>query len=150
MSSIRVSTIESIGDFTDLHLDPSTLDYLALAPSRCSGLGGPSLRTVEEDAPGQGGSLILPPLDGAWIITLAGDLVVLSTGLSSESGYREAIDTLLGSLEDELDALAVAPDDLVYGGGSLKVWKHGELDVTWDDLETVCSVTFSLIVDVFA
>lgn len=148
MSSIRVSTITGIGDFTDLAADVA--DYLALAPSRCTGLGGPSLRPTEDDAPGQGGSFIEPPLDGAWIITLVGDLVVTSTGHSAETGYREAIDTLYASLDDAFEALKAAPDDLVHGGGTLKVWAHGALDPTWDDLETICSVTFSLIVDVFA
>jgi hypothetical protein len=150
MSGIRPSTIESIGDFTDLEMDVSTLDWLALRPSACTGLGGGSLRNTVEDAPGEPGTLIEPPLDGAWVITLAGDLVVTSTGLSSETGYREAIDTLYASLSDAFDALKLAPDDLVHGGGTLKVWAYGEIDPTWDDLETICSVTFSLIVDLFA
>jgi hypothetical protein len=145
---MRYRTISQIGAFTAL--SSSVDDYLAIAPSRCSGGGDAPTRVTEEDAPGQDGSLILPVFDGPQIITLAGDMVVMSTGLSSETGYREAIDTLVASLKSALTALKAAPDDLVHAGGTLRVWKHGELDEAWDDFETICSVTFSVIVDVFA
>lgn len=146
---MRPSTISQIGTFTDLELGPSSLDYLALRPSKCSGFDPPTRATVEP-APGEDGALIFPSLDDAWIMTLGGELVVTSTGQSAESGYREAIDTLLASLKDALNALKTAPDDLVAGDVTLSVWKHGPLEEDWDDLETICAVTFGLIVDVFA
>jgi hypothetical protein len=145
---MRYRTISQIGSFTAL--TAADVDYLAIAPSRCSGGGDAPQRTTIEDAPGGDGALIFPPLDGAQVITLAGDLVVTSTGLSVETGYREAIDTLLESLKFAVDALKTAPGVLVHSGGSLMVWKNGPVDETWDDFETICAVTFSLVVDVFA
>lgn len=145
---MRYRTISRIGAFTALTAADG--DYLALAPSRCSGGGDAPQRTTVEDAPGLDGALILPPLDGPQIIALAGDLVVTSTGLSSEPGYREAVDDLLASLRTAADALKVAPDELIHAGGTLMVWKNGPVEESWDDHETVCAVTFSVIVDVFA
>lgn len=144
---MRVSTISQIGAFVAFTADDA--DYLALRPSKCSGFDAP-VRTTVEAAPGQDGALIFPPFDDAWILTLGGDLVVTSTGHSSESGYRDTIDVLLAELKSAIDALKTAPDDLVHGGGTLKVWKYGPVEEDWDDFETVCSVTFSLVVDVFA
>jgi hypothetical protein len=147
---MRVSTISQIGAFTALAAaDVGEVDYLALRPSKCSGFD-PPLRTTVEAAPGLDGALIFAPYDDAWILTLNGDLVVTTTGYSVESGYREAIDALLASLKSAINALKSAPGDLVHGGGTLKVWKHGPIEEDWDDLETICSVTFSLSVDVFA
>ncbi len=146
---IDYAGISAIGDFTDLQLDASTLDYLAIDPSRCSGGGDAPLRTELEQAPGLDGALIFPPLDDAQIITLVGDIVIHSTGDSAGSDYRAAITTLYASLKTALDALKIAPDDLVFPAGSLKVWKNGPLDPTWTDFH-ICAVTFSLVVDVFA
>jgi hypothetical protein len=145
---VRVLTISQIGAFTAL--SNADADYLALRPSKCSGIGEAPVRITEEPAPGEDGALIEPPLDDAWIITLAGELVVTSTGLSSETGYRPAIDTLLASLRAAINAAKAAPIELVHSGGTLSVWKYSAVDETWDDLETICEVTFSLLVDVFA
>jgi hypothetical protein len=145
---MRPSTISQIGAFNAL--SNTTLDYLALAPSRCSGYGDPPQRTTVEPAPGRSGALIYPPLDDAWIITLAGDLNVTSTGLSTEGGYREVVEAMFAELKAAIAEAAVGPIDLVHDGGTLKVWKYGPVEQSWDDLETVCSVTFSLVVDVFA
>jgi hypothetical protein len=144
---MRVSTISQIGSFTAL--SSASADYLALRPSKCSGMDAP-LRTTVEPAPGESGALIFPPFDDAWIITLGGELVVTSTGSSAEGSYRTAIDTLLASLKSAIDGLKTAPGNLVHGATTLKVWKYGPVEEDWDDLETVCGVTFSLIVDVFA
>jgi hypothetical protein len=145
---MRPSTISQIGAFTALsNLSP---DYLAIAPSRCSGFGDPPQRTTVEPAPGRPGALIFPPLDDAWVLTLAGDLVVTSTGLSAEPPYRDVVEDMYASLRDAVNAGATAPIDLVHAGGTLKVWKHSPVEQAWDDLETICSVTFSLVVDVFA
>lgn len=141
-------SISGIGGFAAL--TAASADYLAIAPSRCSGGGDAPLRTTVEDAPGADGVLILPPLDGAQIITLAGDLFVTSTGHSAEAGYDAAVQALFTSLKAALDALKTAPGNLVHSGGTLKVWKYGPLDDAWDDSGHMCSVTFSLIVDVFA
>jgi len=93
--------------------------------------------------------LIFPPLDDAQVITLAGDLVVTSTGHSAEDGYFDAVDALFDELKAALDLLKSAPNDLVHSTGTLKVWKNGPLDDNWSSF-WVCSVTFSLVVDVFA
>lgn len=146
-ASIRYQAITGIGAFTAL--DSSHADYLAIDPNRCSGLGDAPLRTTVYDAPGQDGSLIYAPLDGQKIVTLAGDLIVTSTGYSAETGYFAAVDTLYDSLKTALDALKTAPGNLVTPGGTLKVWKYGPLEETWQNY-WACSVTFSLIVDVFA
>jgi hypothetical protein len=145
---MRVLTISEIGAFTAL--SSATADYLALRPSKCSGIGEPPIRITQEAAPGEDGALIEPPLDDAWIITLAGELVVTSNGSSSEGGYKAAVDTLLASLKSAVAAAKTAPINLIHAGGTLKVWKYSEVDETWDDQELVCAVTFSLLVDVFA
>ncbi|SRR6266404_700754 len=144
---IDPTTISVIGGFTAL--TNATADYLALDPDRCTGLGGPDLRTTIEDAPAQNNALIFPPFDGAWIITLAGDLVVTSTGPSSEAGYRPAVRTLLASLKTALDALKAAPNNLTHSGGTEKVWLYSKLDPTWSNYH-ICTVTFGLVVDAFA
>jgi hypothetical protein len=141
---MRYSTISAIGDFTAF--TPADTDYLLLYPPRCSGGADAPLRTTVEPAPGQPGALIFPPLDDAQIITLGGDLIITSDG--SESGYFAAIDTLFASLKSALDALKTAPDDLVHSAGTLKVWKYAPLDDSFEG--TVKSVTFSVVVDVFA
>lgn len=141
---MRYSTISAIGSFTDL--SSSSSDYLRLVPGRCSGGADAPLRTIVEAAPGQDGALIFPPLDDAQIITLAGDFVVRSDG--SESGYLSAQDTLLTNLKAALDSMKAAPDDLVHSGGTLSVWKYAPIETTWEGV--TLSVTFSLIVDVFA
>jgi hypothetical protein len=145
---MRVLTISGIGAFTAL--SSADADYLALRPSQCSGIGEAPIRITQEPAPGEDGALIEPPLDDAWVITLAGELVVTSTGSSSEGSYRAAVDTLLASLKTAVAAAKTAPIDLVHSGGTLKVWKYGPVDESWDDQELICSVTFSLLVDVFA
>jgi hypothetical protein len=144
---IRYEAISAIGAFTKL--SNSVPDYLAIDPSACSGGGDADVRTTEEDAPGADGSLIEPPLDSAQIITLAGDLVVTSTGLSSEAGYKAAVETLFEELRAALNTGKAAPINLVHPGGTLKVWKHGRLDDSWPSF-WVCRVMFSVIVDVFA
>lgn len=145
---MRYRTITQLGTFSAFtNVDD---DYLALAASRCNGGGDAPVRTTVEAAPGADGALILPPLDDAQVITLAGDLVVTSTGLSVEPGYREAVEALLASLKAAIDDGKSAPISLAHSDGTLKVWKHSAVDESWDDFENVCSVTFSLIVDVFA
>lgn len=145
---MRYRTISQIGTFTQLSND--TDDYLAIRPSACSGGADAPQRTTLEDAPGRDGVLVFPPLDGAQIISLVFDTVVTSTGLSVEAGYREALDTLLGSFADAVTAMKFAPDAIVHSGGTLLAWKHGEIDHSWDDFETICAVTCSFVVDVFA
>lgn len=150
-ASILYQQISGIGGFTALTI--ADADYVALDPARCSGLGDAALRTTTYDAPGQDGELIFPPLDGQHIITLVGDLVVTSV-TAGESGatmadYFTAVDTLYGSLKTAIDAMKVTPGDLVTPGGTLKVWKYGPAEEEWQNY-WVCSVTFSLIVDVFA
>lgn len=147
---MRPSTISQIGAFTAFTPAAPGGDHLRIAPSRCSGFGDADLRVTEEDAPSQDGSDIEPPLDSGLILTIAGDFVVVSTGLSSEAGYRDAVEAMYQSLKTAINAGKTAAIDLVHAGGTLKVWKHSKLEQGWDDLETVCSVTFSLIEDVFA
>ena len=147
MSSILFQQITGIGSFTTL--SNADDDYLAIDPNRCSGLGDAPLRTTIYDAPGLDGSLIFPPLDGQHVITLVGDLIVTSTGLSAEAGYFTAVEALYNSLKSALDASKTAAQDLVTTGGTLKFWKNGPLEEEWQNF-WVCSVTFSLIVDVFA
>lgn len=146
-ASILYQSISGIGAF--VALDSSHADYLAIDPARSTGLGDAALRTTTYDAPGQDGELIFPPLEGAHIITLVGDLIVTSTGYSAEAGYFTAVDTLYGSLKTALDAMKAAPGNLVTPGGTLKVWKYGPVEDAWQNY-WACSVTFSLIVDVFA
>jgi hypothetical protein len=141
---MRYSTITQIGAFTAL--TSSSADYLYLDPTKCTGGADAPLRTTVEPAPGLDGALILPPLDDAQIITLSGVLVITSAG--TEPGYFTAIDTLLASLKSALDALKTAPGNLVSSDGTVKVWKYAPLDTTWAGLQM--SVTFGLIVDVFA
>jgi len=138
-------SITAIGSFTAL--TPADEDYLAIDPAKCSGGGGPPPRTTIEAAPGQPGALIFPPLDDAWIITLAGDLFVTSTGHSSEEGYFAAVATLFASLKAALDSLKTAPGSLVHSGGTESVWFNAAIDPTWQDF-FMCSVTFGLVVDV--
>jgi hypothetical protein len=139
---MRYSSISAIGDFTAL--SSATPDYLRIDPTKCSGGADAPLRTTIEPAPGQDGALIFPPLDDAQIITLAGDLVITSSG--SDSGYFAALDTLYASLKAAIDALKTAPDDLVHSGGSLSVWKYAPIDTSWAGITK--SVTFALVVDV--
>lgn len=141
---MRYSSISAIGDFTAL--TPASIDYLRLDPTRCAGGDDAPLRVTVEPAPGEDGALIFAPLDDAQILTLAGDLVITSSG--TEAGYFAALDTLFGSLKTALDALKTAPDDLVHSGGTLKVWKYAQIDSSWTGI--VKSVTFGLVVDVFA
>lgn len=141
---MRYSSITAIGGFTDL--DPSADDWLRLDPARCSGGADAPLRTIVEDAPGADGALIFPPLDGAQIITLAGDIIVTSDG--TEAGYFSALDAVLADLKSALDAMKAAPDDLVHSGGTLSVWKYAPLDTSFAN--NLQSVTFGLVVDVSA
>lgn len=141
---MRYSTISAIGDFTAL--SSASADYLRLVPDRCSGGGDAPLRTTVEPAPGEDGALIFAALDDAQILTLAGDFEITSDG--SESGYLAAQDALFADLKDALDALKIAPDDLVHSGGTLKVWKYAPVDHSWSGI--TMSVTFGLVVDVFA
>lgn len=145
---MRPSTITQIGTFTALSIDVAD-DYLALRPSKCN-IGEAPIRMTQEPAPGEDGALIEPPLDDLWTPTLVGDLVVTSTGLSSEAGYREAMDTLLASLRSAVNDAKTAPQDLVHSGGTLKFWKYGPVMDAWDDFENTCEVTFSIAIDVFA
>ncbi len=143
---IRYAEITQIGTF--VALSSAYEDYLAIDPSRCAGGSDAPLRTTVEDAPGEDGALIFQPFDGAQVITLAGDLVATSNGPSSEPGYFDAVSNLYDSLKAALDAMKVASDSVVHPGGTLSCWKNGELDAAWQNF-WVCSVTFSLVVDVF-
>lgn len=149
---ILPQSITQIGAFTALdnaYLQAGLPDYLAIDPEACSGFGDPPQRTTVYDAAGEDGALIYPPLDGALQMTIVGDLVVTSTGYSSESGYMDAVTTLYQDLKAALDALKTAPDDLVHGAGSMKVWKNGPLDPSFPSFWTM-RVTFALVQDVFA
>jgi hypothetical protein len=146
---IRYAEISAIGDFTAFELGPSSLDYLAIDPTACSGGGDADTRVDDdEDAPGSDGSLIFPRLDGSQIITLVGDIVVHSVETTG-STYFAAIEAVYESLRAALNAMKAAPDDLVHPGGSLPVWKHGRLDDSWPSFH-ICRVTFSVKVDAFA
>ena len=146
-ASALYQSISQIGAFTAL--TSSSADYLALDPNRCSGLGDAPLRTTIYDAPGLDGALIFPPKDGQHVITLSGDLIVTSTGLSADSGYFTAVDTLYDSLKSALDTMKSSAGSLVTPGGTLKVWKFGPLEDEWVNYWAL-SVTFSVVVDVFA
>lgn len=149
---ILPQSITQIGDFTafdNAYLDAGLEDYLAIDPSACSGFGDPPARTTIYDAAGTDGGLVYPVKDGAMQMTLVGDIVVTSTGLSSEDGYTAAVSALYQDLKDALDALKAAPDDLVHADGSMKVWKNGPLDPSWTSFWTM-RVTFALVQDVFA
>lgn len=146
-ASALYQSISQIGSFTAL--TSASADYLALDPNRCSGLGDAPLRTTIYDAPGLDGALIFPPKDGQHIITLGGDLIVTSTGLSADSGYFTAVDTLYKSLKTALDSGKTSAQSLVHPGGTLKFWKYGPLEEEWQNY-WACAVTFSVIVDVFA
>ena len=146
-ASILYQQISQIGAFTAL--SNADADYLALDPARCTGLGDPALRTTTYDAPGEDGELIFEAFDGAQIITLVGDLVVTSADAGTMADYFAAVDTLYGSLKSALDAMKSTAGDLVTPGGTLKVKKYGPAEDGWQNY-WVLSVTFSLIVDVFA
>lgn len=135
---MRYSSITAIGDFTAF--TPASTDWLFLVPAECSGGGDASLRTDVEDAAGQDGVFVFPPLDGAQIITLSGRLVIGSSG-----DYGSAEDTLFASLKSALDSLKTAPDDLVHSGGSLSVWKYDPITEGRDGI--LKTVSFGLIVD---
>lgn len=146
-ASILYQKITGIGAFTAL--SNADADYLALDPSRCTGLGDAALRTTTYDAPGEDGELIFPALDGQHIITLVGDIVCTSADTGTMDDYFAAVDTLYASLKSALDGMKSTAGDLVTAGGTLKVKKYGPADDAWQNF-WVCSVTFSLIVDVFA
>lgn len=141
-------TISQIGGFTAFTFADAP-DYFAIDPTACTGCDDADLRTTIEDAPGQSGGLILPPFSSAQIMAIVGDLVVTSTGNSNETGYRAALETLFQLLKTSIDALMVAPDDLVHSGGTLKVWKQSKVEGTWPTFWTR-RVTFGLAVDLFA
>ena len=149
---MRPETITAIGSFTAL--TNADDDYLAIDPSRCTGFADAPLRTTFEPIPGADGVLILPAYDDAQILTLAGDLIVTSTGSSSESGYQAAVDTLLASLKTALDAMKSSAGTLTHSGGSLSVWKQAPIDASWAlagssaGVPYVMQVTFGLVVDV--
>jgi len=140
---MRVSTISQIGAFTAL--DEGAGDWLRLDPNRCSGTEDAPLRTNLFQRSMQDGVEIEPPFDDAWILTLGGDLLITSDA-DGGSGTMAAEDTLLASLKSALDALKAAPDDLVYGGGTLSVWKYSPIESTRQS--GVKAVTFGLVVDV--
>lgn len=141
---MRYSTISQLGDFTAFTL--ASTDYWQLDASQCSGGDDADLRTTVEDAPGQSGVYVEPPLGGQQIITLKGPLEINSDG--SETGYLAAQDTLFAALRAALDAMMVAPDDLVSSDGTLKVWKYSKLDHEWSGIVMVPFV--SVVVDPFA
>jgi hypothetical protein len=141
---MRYSTIDTLGTFTAF--DITSTDYLRLDPTKCTGGEDPPLRTTIEPVPGGDGALILPPFDDAWIITLAGDLIITSAG--DDVGYFEAQDTLLASLLSALEALKTAPDVLSSSSGDLMVWKYAPIDSSYQG--ALKSVTFGLVVDVTA
>jgi hypothetical protein len=141
---MRYGTLSAIGGFTAL--TEASTDYLRIDAGRCTGGDDAPLRTTVEDAPGDDGALILPAFDGAQIITLGGDLIIKSA--TDLSGYITAEDTLLASLKSALHAMKATPDDLVWSGGSVKVWKYAAIDGSRQGM--LKGVTFSVIVDVFA
>jgi hypothetical protein len=138
---VRYSSISAIGAFTALA--PASTDWLALDPRRCSGGAGPSLRAYYEDVPGGDGVLVYDALDGAQIVTLAGDLIITSAG--DEAGYLAAIDTLYGSLASALATGKTGDITLTHSGGSLSCRYYSAIDHGWDG--AVKSVTFGLIVN---
>ena len=149
---ILPQSITAIGSFTALdnaYLGLGLADYLAIDPSACTGFGDAPLRTTAYPAAGEDGVNIFPPKDDALIMSIVGDLVVTSTGLSDETGYFPAVVALYQELKTAIDALKSAPDDLVHSAGSMKVWKQSEIDPTFTSYWTM-RVTFSLIQDVFA
>lgn len=139
--------ISAIGAFTAL--SEADGDYFAIDPRACSGGDDAETRVTVEDAPGSDGVLIEPPLDGAQIITLVGDFVVVSVGLSAETGYKTAVQAVVDDLKSAVNDGKAAPIDLVHPGGTLKVWKYSKVDPTWPSF-WVCRATFSVVVDVFA
>jgi hypothetical protein len=136
---VRWNSISAIGTLTDVNT--SSGDCLIPIPARCK--RARSLRTTVEDAPGDDGALVFPPLDGAEILTIGGILRIRSA--TSESGYLSAVDTLLATIDTALLALKAAPDDLVHSGGTLSVWLYAHLDEAWDN--ALMNVTFSLVVE---
>lgn len=146
-ASILYQKITGIGSFTAL--TNADADYLAIDPSRCTGLGDAALRTTAYDAAGEDGENIFDALDGQHVITLVGDLICTSADSSDMDAYFAAVDTLYASLKSALDGMKSTPGDLVTNGGTLKVRKWGPAEDGWQNY-WLCSVTFSLIVDVFA
>lgn len=143
----RPDSITAIGSFTAL--TDADADYLAIDRRVCSGFGDADPTTDTEPAPGQDGALIFPPLDDGQILTIVGDLVVTSTGLSAEAGYEAAVDSLYAELKSAVNDGKTAPIDITHTGGTVKVWKHSRIDTAWPEF-WVCRVTFSVIVDLFA
>lgn len=141
---MRYATISQLGTFTAF--DDGSDDYLHLDPTACTGGEDAPLRTTVEDAPGLDGVLVMPPFDGAQIITLAGDLII--TSATDDAGYFTAMDTLAAAIKSALDAMKAAPDDLVHSGGTLKVWKYAAIDTSYQG--ALKRVTFGVVVDVFA
>lgn len=137
---MRYSSITAIGAFTAL--TTASADCLLLDPSRCSGGGGASLRTTEEDAPGADGILWFPALDGAQIITLGGLLRITSS--ATESGYISAIGTLEASIQSALATIKTTPGTFTYSAGSLSVALHSPYDSTWENGQKWC--LFGLVV----
>lgn len=139
---MRVNSITAIGTLTALNF--ASADSLVFVPSRCS-IPEALLRTTVEDAPGQAGVFVEPPLAGAQIITLGGYLNITSVG--TDAAYLAAMDTLEGVIKTALAALQVAPDDLVSGAGTISVWQYAPYEPTFDEEAKVMNVVFGLIVD---
>lgn len=136
---IRFGSITAIGSFTAINGVED--DYLSCDPQRC--VSTPSLRTTVEDKPGADGVMIFPPLEGAQILTISGPIVIRSDG--SESGYYDAIDTVVASLAAQLDAMKTATDTVSHSGDTMNCWLYSPLLESWE--EVIKIVTFGLIVE---
>lgn len=147
MSSALIlpQTITGIGSFSALTW--ASADWLAIDPARCSIPGQGEARTTVENKSGADSVFVEDAFEGAQILTLVGDLVVTSTGLSSEGTYFAAVSTLLGSLKTALAAMKTADANLVHSGGSTACRWYTPLEPTWINY-WVCSVTFGLLVHV--
>lgn len=136
---MRYSSVSAIGAFTDVNTH--TGDYLLLDPARCSGGRAATMRTNIENLPGGDGVLAFPPLKGAQIITLSGPIVITSTDI--EADFFTAIDTVLDNLESALEAMRLAPDNIVHSAGTITCWTYANLEQTWENGLQIA--TFSLV-----
>ena len=142
---ILVQTISQIGALTELSQAVQD-DWLAFDPQACKGAAGPNYRSTVEPAPGADGAFVFDDLDDAWLLTLVGDLMVTSNGLSTEGDYFGAVRILMGTIKSALDTLKTSTGNLVHSGGTETCKAIGALDDTWTSFWT-CRVTFQLAVN---